>query len=178
MRRLPPETQSTAFIERLPRGCQKRKAPDLSAGQGLGRCRFSLLPLDDTIRLIGDTEDHGTPIRTPVIHGFRFRWYPFDTQIKKTGPKGIVPCLPSRREKWASTGEKSKTPAEGKIHTVRASSTYILTRPLLDVNDLTMMIHEKQALHRPEATDGLSKLPLHNDIGQALHPPAVEDDAG
>lgn len=46
MRRLPPRDISTAFIERLPRGCQKRKAPDLSAGQGLGRCRFSLLPLD------------------------------------------------------------------------------------------------------------------------------------
>ena len=32
--------------QRLPRGCQKRKAPDLSAGQGLEQCRFSLFPLD------------------------------------------------------------------------------------------------------------------------------------
>lgn len=81
-------------------------------------------------------------------------------------------------ERGALSGEKSKTPAEGKIHTVRAPSTYILTRVLLDVNDLATMIHEKQALHRSEVTGGLSKLPLHNSIGQALHPPAVEDDAG
>lgn len=35
--------------ERLPRGCQKENAPDLSAGQGLGRCRFSPLPLSNQI---------------------------------------------------------------------------------------------------------------------------------
>lgn len=94
-----------------------------------------------------DAEDPGVPIRIPVNHGFRFRWYPFDTQIKKAGLKGIVPCLPP--EERGVIGRKSKTPAEGKIHTVRALSTYILTQALLDVNDLAMMIHEKQALHRP-----------------------------
>lgn len=135
-----------------------------------------LLPLDVTIYLMDDAEDPGVPIRIPVNHGFRFRWYPFDTQIKKAGLKGIVPCLPP--EERGVIGRKSKTPAEGKIHTVRALSTYILTQALLDVNDLAMMIHEKQALHRPEATGGLSKLPLHNGIGQALHPSAVEDNAG
>ena len=140
------------------------------------RSQFPLFPLDDAIRLMDDTEDHGVSIRIPVIHGFRFRWYPIDTQIKIADLEEIVPCLPP--EEGASSREKSKTPAEGKIHTVRALSTYILTQALLDVNDLAMMIHEKQALHRPEATGGLSKLPLHNGIGQALHPSAVEDNAG
>lgn len=89
--------------------------------------------------------------------------------------ESFLACPPQKR--GASSGEKSETPAEGKIHTVRALSTNILTRALLDVNDLAVMIHEKQALHRPEATGGLSKLPLHNGIGQALHPSAVEDNA-
>ena len=40
-----PIQEGLMSIERLLRGCQKRKAPDLSAGQGLGRRRFSLLPL-------------------------------------------------------------------------------------------------------------------------------------
>ena len=45
----PQETPGPQQIgsERLPRGCQKEKSPDLSAGRGLERCRFSLLPLSN-----------------------------------------------------------------------------------------------------------------------------------